>query len=290
MRLAAIVAALLLAPAVASAEPVPGFIQLPPGYHIEEYARVPGARSLVPVPELGVVFVGQRGSDVWAIVDMDRDRRPEKVVRVLAGLNVANGIDWKDGWLYIAEQHRVIRLRARSLEEAMQAEVQVLLNALPDNRWHGWRYARFGPDGQLYIAVGAPCNICQVNGTEGTIIRLKPPTGEAQPIAPVAPEIFARGVRNSVGFDFQPGTGHLYFTDNGADNMGDDIPPDELNHAPKAGLWFGFRLCASAPTLRRWVSASTGVRGFPRTSGATPSSPSTGHGTARCPTATGWPA
>lgn len=238
--LAAILAALLLAPLRAAADPVPEFIQVPPGYHVEEYAKVPGARTLVPVPELGVVFVGQRGPDVWAIVDLDRDRKPDKVVRVMAGLKVANGLAWKDGWLYVAEQHRVIRVRARSLEEAMEAETQVLLDALPDDPWHGWRYARFGPDGFLYVAVGAPCNICTVNGTEATIIRMKPPAGDGQPIGPVPPEIFARGVRNSVGFDFQPGTGHMYFTDNGADNMGDDVPPDELNWAPKAGLWFGF--------------------------------------------------
>ncbi|MEQ9560682.1 MAG: PQQ-dependent sugar dehydrogenase [Rhodospirillales bacterium] len=226
----------LIAGPLRAADPLPPFIQVPPGYAIEHFATVPKARTLVPVPELGVIFVGQRGPQVHAIIDADHDGRPEKVLRLFDDLNVANGIDWKDGWLYIAEQHRISRWRARSLKELAAAEPEVLFDKLPDDPWHGWRYARIGPDGLLYVAIGAPCNICDLNGMEGTIIRLAPP---GRP-GPRTPEIFARGVRNSVGFDFQPGTGHLYFTDNGADNMGDDVPPDEFNHAPEQGLWFGF--------------------------------------------------
>ena len=220
----------------AASETLPPFIKTPPGYAIEHFAQVPRARTLVPVPELGVIFVGQRGPQVHAIVDADQDMRPEKVVRIFDDLNVANGIDWKDGWLYIAEQHRISRWRARSLKELMSAQPEVLYDKLPDDPWHGWRYARFGPDGMLYVAIGAPCNICSLNGIEGSIIRLAPPGTRG----PKAPEIFAYGVRNSVGFDFQPGSGDLFFTDNGADNMGDDVPPDEFNHAPRKGLWFGF--------------------------------------------------
>ena len=259
-------ALILTAGPLRAADRLPPFIQVPPGYAIEQFATVPKARSLVPVPELGVIFVGQRGPQVHAIVDADHDGRPEKVLRIFDDLNVANGIDWRDGWLYIAEQHRISRWRARSLTELAAAEPEVLFDNLPDDPWHGWRYARLGPDGLLYVAVGAPCNICDLNGMEGTIIRLAPPGTPG----PRQPEIFARGVRNSVGFDFQPGTGHLYFTDNGADNMGDDVPPDEFNHAPQRGLWFGFpffgggeaRTCRhrtirpwwrSAPMLRRWA-------------------------------------
>jgi glucose/arabinose dehydrogenase len=207
-------------------------IRLAPGYTIEPYARVPGARSMAAVPPLGVIFVGTRGDTVYAVVDADGDGRVEEVKTVLSGLKVANGINWRDGWLYVAEQHRVVRYAAPDLKTLVRSRPEVLFDNLTDDRWHGWRYARFGPDGMLYMAVGSPCNICRTNGPEGAIVRIHKDGGR--------PEIFASGVRNSVGFDFQPRTGELYFTDNGADNMGDDSPPDEFNHAPKMGLWFGF--------------------------------------------------
>jgi glucose/arabinose dehydrogenase len=129
--------------------------------------------------------------------------------------------------LLIAEQHRVIRLDA-----AGRATIVVPPGVLPDQDHHGWRYAGLGPDGRLYLAVGAPCNICEVSSLEGTIVRLRPDGHEL--------EVFARGVRNSVGFDWHPVTGELFFTDNGGDRLGDLIPPDELNHAPEPQLHFGF--------------------------------------------------
>ena len=199
-------------------------ITLPPGFSIERYAQIDGARSMAVVDSLNTVFVGTRGSNVYAIIDANRDGKAEGAVRVLSGLRVPNGVAWKDGYLYVAEQHRIVRFKANTLETLKRAKAEVLYNKLPDDAAHGWRYAGFGPDGQLYVSVGAPCNICRVQGLEGTIVRL-PPTGGA-------PEIYASGVRNSVGFDFQPATGEMYFTDNSADNMGDDSPPDELNHAP----------------------------------------------------------
>ncbi len=207
-------------------------IELPPGFAVEVYASVPGARSLSVAEELGVVFVGTRKDAVYAVIDADGDRRADRVLKVLDGLKVANGVAWSDGYLYVAEQHRVVRYPASRLDELMDARPEVLFDGLPDRRHHGWRYAAMGPDGLLYVAIGSPCNVCQVRGLEGTIARLDPEGGE--------PEIFARGVRNSVGMDFQPSTGQLFFTDNGADWMGNDLPPDELNHAPEAGLHFGF--------------------------------------------------
>lgn len=214
-------------------EPPPKPVNLPDGYRIEMYAQVPEARSLAVVPELGVVFVGQRGGTrVHAIIDDDMDGTAEDVQVALRDLKSPNGIAWRDGWFYVAEQHRVSRWRADSLKALRNAEPQVLYDDLPDDSWHGWRYAGFGPDGMLYIAVGSPCNICETDGLEGTIVRLDPAGGD--------PEVYASGIRNSVGLDFQPGTGILYFTDNGADGMGDNSPPDELNRAPSPGLWFGF--------------------------------------------------
>jgi len=207
-------------------------LRLPPGFQIEVFARVPKARTMVILENWSVVLVGSRGDTIHMVIDRDRDGKVDEVAPLMTGLKSANGIAWKDGWFYVAEQHRISRFRAPDLKTLRQAKAQVLFDQLPDHPWHGWRYARFGPDGMLYVAVGSPCNVCSVSGIEGTIIRLDPAGGK--------PEIFASGVRNSVGFDFQPTTGDLFFTDNGADQMGDDSPPDELNHAPAKGLWFGF--------------------------------------------------
>ncbi|MDP6603796.1 MAG: PQQ-dependent sugar dehydrogenase [Rhodospirillales bacterium] len=190
-----------------------------------------GACSAV-ADDLNAVFVGTRGDSVYAIVDDERDGTADRTLKVLSGLNVANGIAYGDAVLYVAEQHRVARYDVRDLESLARARPTVIYNRLPDKRWHGWRYAALGPDRGLYVTVGSPCNICKPTGLEGTILRFDPGGGE--------PQIVARGVRNSVGMDFHPNTGELFFTDNGADGMGDDVPPDELNHAPRAGMHFGF--------------------------------------------------
>jgi glucose/arabinose dehydrogenase len=203
-------------------------LHLPPGFAIEQFAKVPGARSL-RVAEAGArIYVGTRNSEVFAILDPERDGRANQVVPVASGLKVPNGLAVaRDGTLLIAEQNRIIALGASG-----RASVIVPPGVLPDQSHHGWRYAALGTDGKLYVAIGAPCNICQVKGFEGTIIRLRPDGHEL--------EIYARGIRNSVGFDWHPVTGELFFTDNGGDNLGDDIPPDELNGAPEPGLHFGF--------------------------------------------------
>ena len=209
-----------------------GTIKLPPGFDIGIYARVPGARSLAVADGLGVVFVGTRGDAVYAVVDADGDGMPERTETVRRGLKVANGIAWRDGYLYVAEQHRVVRFRGDDLKALRRARPEVLFDGLPDDSWHGWRSAAFAPDGGLFVAIGAPCNVCEVAGLEGTIVRFDADGGP--------PQVYARGVRNSVGMDFHPQSGELYFTDNGADMMGDDVPPDELNHAPRPGLHFGY--------------------------------------------------
>jgi glucose/arabinose dehydrogenase len=203
-------------------------LHLPPGFAIEQFAKVPGARSL-RVAEAGArIYVGTRTSEVFAILDPERDGRANQVVRVAGGLKVPNGLALaRDGALVIAEQNRIIALGASG-----RAREIVPPGVLPDQSQHGWRYAGLGPDGKLYVAIGAPCNVCQIRGFEGTIIRLRPDGHEL--------EIYARGIRNSVGFDWHPVTGELFFTDNGGDNLGDDIPPDELNAAPEPGLHFGY--------------------------------------------------
>jgi glucose/arabinose dehydrogenase len=215
-------------------------IKLPPGFRIAIYATVPGARSMALAPGIGGIFVGTRGDTLYAVFDRDYDQVAEQVRMVSRRLNTPNGIAWHDGRLYIALQDRVIRYRPVPASLGPR-RAETIFRKLPDFSHHGWRYARVGPDKKLYVSVGAPCNICDLGGLEGTIIRME--------LDGSRPEIFARGVRNSVGFDFQPTTGELYFTDNGGDGLGDDIPADELNHAPAPGGDFGYPHYAGGRTV-----------------------------------------
>ena len=218
-------------PAYAQSAPQLDKIKLPDGFKIAVFAEVPEARSMAVVPELNAVFVGnRRGDKVYAAIDADRDGRAEEVKTVIAGLKSPNGIAWKDGHLYIAEQHRVIRLAVPNLASVATAKPEIVLAGLPDKGHHGWRYIGFDPKGQLVVTVGSPCNICAPSGLEGTIVRVE----NAKPV------VIARGQRNSVGVDWHPRTGKMYFTDNGADAMGDDTPPDELNMLSSDGQDFGF--------------------------------------------------
>lgn len=209
-------------------------LNLPPGFEIDIYAEVSGARQMALGQSTGTVFVGTRGKKAYAVVDKDKDRKADEVVTILDDLKVGNGVAMHQGNLYIAEQHRIARYAAPGFDLSMPfAEMrEVIYEDLPDKSHHGWRYIDFGPDNKLYVTVGAPCNICEVSGKEATIIRMNPDGSDA--------EIYAKGIRNSVGMDFHPRTDELYFTDNNTDMMGDDRPPGEFNHAPEKGMHFGF--------------------------------------------------
>jgi glucose/arabinose dehydrogenase len=212
-------------------------LKLPPGFAIEVYsAGVPNARSLA-LGAPGIVYVStRRDKRVYAVVDRNRDHKPEKVYTIAQGLDTPNGIAYRNGSLYIAQIDRILRLDGIDKHLASPPKPVVITDALPKFEHHGWRYIRFGPDGWLYIPIGAPCNICKrEESIFATIARMKPDgTGL---------EVFASGVRNSVGFDWHPETHELWFTDNGRDALGNDIPPDELDHAPRAGMHFGFPHC-----------------------------------------------
>ena len=207
-------------------------IQLPPGFSIEEYADVPQARSLA-LGDRGTLFVSNRkGRSVYAVVESDDGRT--RTIELLDGMSTPNGIAFHDGDLYVAEIDRIYRYA--NVEDRLEdmPEAEVLDIDLPSDRHHGWRYIGFGPDDKLYISIGAPCNVCDDFGY-AQIIRVNPDGTER--------ETFASGVRNSVGFTWHPETGDLWFTDNGRDMLGDDIPPCELNRAPRQGLHFGFPYC-----------------------------------------------
>ncbi|MEE4162898.1 MAG: PQQ-dependent sugar dehydrogenase [Woeseiaceae bacterium] len=205
-------------------------IMLPPGFVIEHYADVPNARSLA-LGEQGTLFVSNRsGSSIYAVVPGD----VPGVIEIDSDLRTPNGVAFRDGDLYVAEIDRIYRYA--DIESRLDAppEPERLDIELPAERHHGWRYIAFGPDGKLYVSIGAPCNVCDREGF-AEIIRMNPDGSDR--------ETFARGIRNSVGLAWHPETGELWFTDNGRDMLGDDIPACELNHAPRAGLHFGFPYC-----------------------------------------------
>jgi len=210
-------------------------IHLPPGFHIAVLARVPNAREMV-LGDHNVLFVGslQQGK-VHALV-LDKNYREEKQYVVASGLKLPAGVAYRDGNLYVSAVDRILKFDAIEKHLADPPKAVVIRADLPRDTHHGWRFIAFGPDGWLYVPVGAPCNICEPDPARyANILRMKPDGSQLQ--------VFARGVRNTVGFDWDPESGELWFTDNGRDMLGDDIPPDELNHAPHANMHFGYPYC-----------------------------------------------
>jgi len=234
---------------VLGADPMPGTaaehlskLKLPAGFSIALYAdKVPGARSMTLGSD-GTVFVGTRAQTVYAVVDRNKDFKADEVLTLASGLTSPNGVAFRDGALYVAENSRISRYDgvvdfAKVAGGSGPAPKQtVLTDKLPPDRMHGWKYLTFGPDGLLYSAIGAPGNILDRGDPYATIIRMKPEPGTQW-------EIFARGVRNTVGYTWHPDTREMWFTDNGRDALSDDTPNDELNVAAKPGLHFGYPYC-----------------------------------------------
>ena len=208
-------------------------IELPPGFRISIYAdNVPNARSMAYSPQ-GILFIGTRKlGKVYAVIDDDRDGKAETVITLARGLNMPNGVAFRQGDLYVAEVNRIIKYADIEKNLRNPGKPMVVNGSFPSDKYHGWKFIRFGPDGMLYVPVGAPCNICEPDDPYAAILRMKSDGSGLQ--------IFARGVRNTVGFDWHALTQELWFTDNGRDWLGDDLPPDELNHAPRQGMHFGY--------------------------------------------------
>ncbi|MEJ2364382.1 MAG: sorbosone dehydrogenase family protein [Deltaproteobacteria bacterium] len=212
-------------------------IKLPPGFQIDIYAdKVENARSMTLGDE-GTLFVSTRkAGKVYAIVDRNGDNKADEVITLARGLNMPNGVAFRNGSLYVAEVSRVLRFD--HIEERLKnpPKPAMVRDDFPTEQHHGWKFIRFGPDGKLYLPVGAPCNVCESGDKRfATIMRMDPDGSNL--------EIFAHGVRNTVGFDWHPASKRLWFTDNGRDWLGDDRPPDELNYAPRKGMHFGFPYC-----------------------------------------------
>jgi glucose/arabinose dehydrogenase len=211
-------------------------IKLPKGFSIAVYAEVPNARSMALSPT-GTLFVGNRDGDkVYAVQDTDSDFKADKVYVVASGLNMPNGVAYKDGDLYIAEKSRISKISKVESNLTVTSKSETIYDKYPTDDSHGWKYIAFGPDGKLYVPVGAPCNICEPsNPIYASITRINPDGSGF--------EIFAKGIRNTVGFTWHPVSNNIWFTDNGRDRLGNDSPPCELNTATEKGQHFGYPYC-----------------------------------------------
>jgi len=214
-------------------------LKVPAGFHIEVFAKaVEGARSMALAPD-GTLFVGTRGNKLYAVVDANKDNVADKVIELSSSLRTPNGLAFRDGSLFVGELNRIVRfdkvLDAVKAGSGSGLTPKVVLDGLPSETMHGWKYIAFGPDGYLYYQIGAPCNICDRGDPFASIWRVKP-DGSGN-------EVYARGVRNSVGMAWHPVSKELWFTDNGRDLLGDEQPNDELNHAAQPGLHFGYPYC-----------------------------------------------
>ncbi|MGB0930091.1 MAG: PQQ-dependent sugar dehydrogenase [Chitinophagales bacterium] len=212
-------------------------ITLPEGFKISYFAKdIENARSLCR-GDRGTIFVGTRkAGNVYALVDENNDYQADKIITLAKELNMPNGVAFKDGALYVAEVNKVWRYDDIENNLDNIPEPVLVRGDFPEETHHGWKFIRFGPDGKLYIPVGAPCNICEKEEEHfASIMRMNVDGTDL--------EVFAHGVRNSVGFDWHPTTGELWFTDNGRDWLDDDTPPCELNHAPEKGMHFGYPYC-----------------------------------------------
>lgn len=234
--LSGVVAAPLAVSGRQSAAPLASLV-LPAGFRAAVFAdNVENARSMAIGPQ-GTIFVGTRtAGKVHAVIDRNGDHRADEVLQIVSGLDQPNGIAMRNGALYVATASRILRFDDIERHLTAPPTPVTIRGDLPSARGgHSWKFIAFGPDDLLYISIGAPCNVCVSPTMVSSILRMKPDGSDL--------EVFAEGVRNSVGFDWHPVTGELWFTDNGRDLLGDDVPNDELNVAWRPGLHFGFPFC-----------------------------------------------
>jgi glucose/arabinose dehydrogenase len=246
-HLAGLLAGLVLCVASATACAAPPVRELvaPPGFRVELLTdAVPAAREMAWSPR-GILYVGTREGRVHAFVM--RDGRIVARHVVATGLDMPVGVAYRDGTLFISAVSRILRIEHIDDRLAAPPAPAVVTDALPTDHHHGWKFIAFGPDGKLYVPVGAPCNVCAADRNRYALIARMNADGSGR-------EVFARGVRNTVGFAWHPDSGDLWFTDNGRDLMGDDLPDDELNRAPRAASTSVFHTATAAtprPRIRR---------------------------------------
>ena len=215
---------------------------LPKGFHVAVYSdQVPNAREIA-LGAKGTVFVGSSGAGkVYALTDTKHDGHADKVRVLASGLEMPIGVAFHDGDLYISAVSRIYVLRDIENHLDDPPKLELVTDKLPSETHHGWRFIAFGPDGKLYVPIGAPCNVCDKGKAFAKITRMNADGSDMQDVA--------YGVRNTVGFDWRPGSKQLWFTDNGRDMMGDDIPSDKLNRLTRIGENFGFPYCHEGDIL-----------------------------------------
>ncbi len=214
-------------------------LQLPPGFRIEVLTdAVPNARAMALgrfADGRGVVYAGSASAGKVYAVEIDSGKAT-KVHTIASGLNLPIGVAYRDGALYVSAVSRILRFDAIEDHLTQPRAPHVVTDRLPSETHHGGRFIAFGPDGLLYVAVGAPCNICNPDPARYANIQRLQPDGSAW-------QRVAHGIRNSVGFDWSPVDHTLWLTDNGRDLMGDDVPSDELNHVTQPDPNFGYPFC-----------------------------------------------
>ena len=216
-----------------------GFLEVPKGFNVEIFAEgVEGARQMAMSPS-GIIYVGTRrtgdNGKVYAVIDKDNDFKADSVEVIASGLRMPNGVAFLDDDLYVAEVSNIWKFENVDQHLNTYQTPTLINNTFPTESSHGWKYIGFGPDNKLYVPVGAPCNVCnheEKNPIYASLTRMNPDGSNH--------EIIAHGIRNTVGFTWHPKSGNLWFTDNGRDWMGDDIPPCELNELTIEGSHFGF--------------------------------------------------
>jgi len=224
-------------------------LNLPPGFNMAVYGRANNARSMALSPS-GVLFVSTRSEgSVYAFVDENMDNKADKRITLATGLDMPNGVAFKDGDLFVAEISKLWKYGDIENNLTSTATRELIYDDYPTDSHHGWKYIAFGPDGKLYVPVGAPCNVCESkpdlpdspNVHYASITRMNADGSER--------EVYVDGVRNSVGFAWHPVTNEMWFTDNGRDmidpdqSITDNLPPCELNRVSSLGQHFGYPYC-----------------------------------------------
>ena len=236
-RLATLFAAALCLQGVQAAAPLDR-LRVPPGFQVELLTdAVPGARAMALgryADGKGVVYVGSMGAGKVYAIELDQGKA-RRVHTLATGLVLPAGVAYRNGQLFVSAVSRIVRFDAIDEQLADPPAPVLVTDKLPSERHHGAKFIGFGPDALLYVAIGAPCNVCEPSAAHGIIQRMNPDGSGV--------EVVARGVRNSVGFDWSPLDGALWFSDNGRDLLGDDVPSDELNRVQQPGKHFGFPYC-----------------------------------------------
>lgn len=225
-------------------------IKLPPGFRIELLARVPNARAMA-FGAKGTLFIGSRQEGkVYAL--RPGSRTP---LVIASGLKQPAGVAFRHGDLYVSAINRIVKFPDIENRLEQPPPAQTVRADFPDETHHGWKFIAFGPDGKLYVPVGAPCNNCEPDPKRYANIQRMQPDGTGL-------ELVASGVRNTVGFDWQPGSGALWFTDNGRDWLGEDQPDDELNRLEQPGQHFGYPYCHAGDVVDPEFGRPQGCKGF----------------------------